>query len=280
MYELNISNLDNYIKTVKQIPYLTREEEFALADKHQKYNDLNAAKKLIESHLRYVVSIASKFDGYGIPKEDLIQEGNIGLMKAVKAYKANMSARLTSYAIHWIKSEILEYIVKNWRIVKIATTKAQRKLFFNLRSIKSTFNSLSQSEVKLIADKLNVKESDIMTMESRFSNLEMSLENDSDDDVLSPLDWIKDNQDYEPHNIYENSTKSSDNSLNLDVALNKLDDRQKYVIQCRYLDDNNKKTLQDLSKELNVSTERVRQLEVASLKLLKNMLETSYLCYN
>ncbi len=258
-------SIDTYINHVMSIPVLSTEEEVALAKNLNNENDLGAAKKLIMHNLRYVVYIAKSYSGYGLNLSDLIQEGNIGLMKAVKKYDPEKNLKLITFAIYSIKSEIHEFVIKNWKIVKIATTKAQRKLFFNLRSKKSSLSNLSSNEASLIARDLGVGVQDVIEMEKRINNTDLAIE-DKDEENFSPSLYLKSNEP-QPDEILEiNEKKVLTNKLH-DVIKN-LDERSKDIIQSRWLS-NNKLTLEDLSSKYGISRERVRQIENESLMKLK-----------
>ena len=258
-------SIDTYINHVMSIPVLSTAEEVALAKNLNNENDLGAAKKLIMHNLRYVVYIAKSYSGYGLNLSDLIQEGNIGLMKAVKKYDPEKNLKLITFAIYSIKSEIHEFVIKNWKIVKIATTKAQRKLFFNLRSKKSSLSNLSSNEASLIARDLGVGVQDVIEMEKRISNTDLAIE-DKDEENFTPSLYLKSNEP-QPDEILEiNEKKVLTNKLH-DVIQN-LDERSKDIIQSRWLS-NNKLTLEDLSSKYGISRERVRQIENESLIKLK-----------
>ncbi len=258
-------SIDTYINHVMSIPVLSTEEEVALAKNLNNENDLGAAKKLIMHNLRYVVYIAKSYSGYGLNLSDLIQEGNIGLMKAVKKYDPEKNLKLITFAIYSIKSEIHEFVIKNWKIVKIATTKAQRKLFFNLRSKKSSLSNLSSNEASLIARDLGVGVQDVIEMEKRISNTDLAIE-DKDEENFTPSLYLKSNEP-QPDEILEiNEKKVLANKLH--VVIQDLDERSKDIIQSRWLS-NNKLTLEDLSSKYGISRERVRQIENESLMKLK-----------
>jgi RNA polymerase sigma-32 factor len=251
-------------------------DEFALATRLQKDNDLEAAKQLILSHMRLVVSIARGYSGYGLPQADLIQEGNIGLMKAVKKFDPERGVRLVSFAMHWIKAEIHEYIVRNWRLVKIATTKAQRKLFFNLRSMKQGLGTLDSSEVKHIADELNVKPEDVLEMEARMNGHEISLEGYGDDDgeeVYSPIAYLED-PNAEPSELLAKRQAERLEMSGLAQAMNSLDERSRRIVQARWLQEDNS-TLHDLADEFGVSAERIRQIEQKAMQKMRLLLSES-----
>ena len=259
-------SLDHYLNQLRETPLLSKEEEQVLFKRLHSSDDLDAARKLVMAHLRFVVHVAKTYKGYGLPLIDLIQEGNIGLMKAVKRFDPEKNVRLLSFAIYWIRAEIHEFVIKNWRIVKVATTKAQRKLFFKLKSKKSASTWLTEAEKKDIAAELDVKPETITQMESRLSGNDISYDPLEDDDV-SPSTYLTDNMD--PSVKLEYEDESSDNISKLKQAMLKLDDRSKDIIQQRYLLDN-KSTLDDLSKKYNISKERVRQIESKSLSLIKD----------
>ena len=272
---LSVGSIENYISTVNRIPLLTPEREHELGVALKTRGDLSAASEMVMSHLRLVVSIARNYAGYGLPHADLIQEGNIGLMKAVKRFDPDRGVRLVSFAVHWIKAEIHEYILKNWRIVKVATTKAQRKLFFNLRSMKPNFGTLSPSEVKEVARILNVKETDVTEMEKRLSGQEISLEPANDDDEsnwVSPIAYLQDASvdPLERLVAMQKQTAATDGML---AALESLDDRSRRIIKTRWLNEGEEKTLHELAAEFGVSAERIRQIEVKAMQKMKASLK-------
>jgi len=272
---LNVGSLDSYIQSVNRIPVLTQEQEFDLANRFKTQDDLGAARQLVMSHLRVVVSVARGYSGYGLPQADLIQEGNIGLMKAVKRYDPDRGVRLVSFALHWIRAEIHEFVVRNWRLVKIATTKAQRKLFFNLRSLKSGFESLKPEQITEIAQQLNVKESDVREMESRFSGHESPLDPQSSDDDASyaPINYLADSAEHEPSRILEVSQQEHMQSEGLSQALASLDERSRRIIESRWLCEDKASTLHDLAAEFNVSAERIRQIEQKAMGKMQKLIE-------
>jgi RNA polymerase sigma-32 factor len=259
-------SLDHYLNQLRETPLISKEQELLLFKKLHSSDDLEAARKLVMAHLRFVVHVAKTYKGYGLPLIDLIQEGNIGLMKAVKKFDPEKNVRLLSFAIYWIRAEIHEFVLKNWRIVKVATTKAQRKLFFKLKSKKTGSTWLTESEKINIANELNVKTETISQMESRLSGNDISYDPMEEDDV-SPSAYLTDNID--PLVKLESEDQSSNDISKLNQAMLKLDDRSKDIIQQRYLLDN-KSTLDDLSKKYNISKERVRQIENKSLSLIKD----------
>ena len=265
-------NLGAYISTVNQIPILTAEQEKELAERYYYDQDLDAAKILVMSHLRFVVHIARSYAGYGLPQGDLIQEGNLGLMKAVKRFDPNMGVRLVSFAVHWIKAEIHEYVIRNWRIVKIATTKAQRKLFFNLRSLKKSSKKLTLDEAKSIANDLNVTPEQVLEMEGRLTAYDAAFEAQGDDDDegsthVAPALYLEDNR-YDPARLAEEEDYEEQSSSALHSAMDQLDDRSRNILQRRWLDDE-KSTLHELAAEYNVSAERIRQLEKNAMEKIK-----------
>ena len=265
-------NIDGYIRAINSIPLLTEKEEIELATRLKESGDLEAARKLVMSHLRFVVSIARGYEGYGLPLADLISEGTVGLMKAVKRFDVTQGVRLAAFAVHWIKAEIHEYVVKNWRLVKVATTKAQRKLFFKLRQNKKKIGWFNADERKQVAEDLGVTENDVEEMESRLTAQDVAFDNtaDEEDNQLVPANYLVDKgSDFEK--AMEQSDDTRMTGLALNKVLGKLDDRSYYIIKRRWLD-NDKATLQDLASELNVSLERVRQLEKAAMSKMKDML--------
>jgi RNA polymerase sigma-32 factor len=269
-------SLDKYLRTIKQFPVLTAEEEYGYATRLKESGDLESARALIVSHLRLVASIARGYSGYGLPQSDLIQEGNIGLMKAVKRFDPDRGVRLVSFAMHWIKAEIHEYIVRNWRLVKTATTKAQRKLFFNLRSMKQGFETLSQDDVHRIATELNVKPEEVTEMEYRLNGQEISLDAQADEDgeeVYSPISFLED-EGPEPSTLLENLQTEHMQAEGLSNALQHLDARSRRVLQARWLTEGASATLHELAAEFNVSAERIRQIEQKAMQKIKTyMLE-------
>jgi len=265
-------SLDQYIHTVNSIPLLTPDEEHNLAERKMG-GDVEAAKQLILSHLRVVVSIARGYDGYGLNQADLIQEGNIGLMKAVKRYEPDRGARLFSFAVHWIKAEIHEFILRNWRLVRVATTKPQRKLFFNLRSMRKSLSALSPKEAQAIADDLGVKLSEVLEMEQRMTGKDVALlaDNSDDDDNFAPIDWLADH-DNEPTRQIERKAHYTLQTEGLQNALAKLDDRSRRIVETRWLQDDGGLTLHELAAEYGVSAERIRQIEAKAMQKLRTFL--------
>lgn len=269
-------NLGAYISTVNQIPILTAEQEKELAERYYYDQDLDAAKLLVMSHLRFVVHIARSYAGYGLPQGDLIQEGNLGLMKAVKRFDPNMGVRLVSFAVHWIKAEIHEYVIRNWRIVKIATTKAQRKLFFNLRSLKKSSKKLTLEEARSIANDLNVTPEQVLEMEGRLTAYDAAFEAQGDDDDTphtAPALYLEDNR-YDPARLIEEEDYEEQSTTALHEAMDQLDDRSRNILQRRWLDDD-KSTLHELAAEYNVSAERIRQLEKNAMEKIKTAMSAS-----
>jgi len=271
----NLGNLDAYISAVNRLPMLTHEEEVKLGRELKDKNDIKAAEKLVMSHLRLVVSIARGYLGYGLPHADLIQEGNIGLMKAVKRFDPDQGVRLVSYAMHWIKAEMHEYILKNWRLVKVATTKAQRKLFFNLRSHKQGLDAMSPKQIDELAKLLDVKREEVIEMETRLSGRDIALESptDDEDDKFAPIAYLSSDQN-EPTRVLEAEQVTRLQSEGLETALGKLDPRSRRIVEARWLanDDGSGATLHTLAEEFGVSAERIRQIEAAALKKMKGSL--------
>ena len=266
-------DLGSYMQTVNRIPILTAEQEQNLAHSFYYHQDLEAARQLVLSHLRFVVHIAKTYTGYGLPVADLIQEGNVGLMKAVKRFNPEKGVRLVSFAVHWIKAEMHEYILRNWRIVKVATTKAQRKLFFNLRSAKKDLNWLNHEETKAVAEDLGVNVSEVQRMERRLTAVDMAFDmgEDADDSTpVSPSEYLEDHR-YDPARMLESSDWTSNSNHNLHLALEGLDERSRDIIKQRWLSDN-KATLHDLADQYQVSAERIRQLEKAAMEKVKSVL--------
>ena len=284
----SLGNLDAYISAANRIPLLTHDEEVSLARRLRDHGDVHAAGKLVLSHLRLVVSISRQYLGYGLPHGDLIQEGNIGLMKAVKRFDPDQGVRLVSYAMHWIKADIHEYILKNWRMVKVATTKAQRKLFFNLRSMKQSLkddaldidthrSTLTQSEVDTMARQLNVKREDVLEMETRLSGGDVALEpqNDDGEESYAPIAYLAD-ESSEPSRVIEAQRRDWLAGDGISRALDALDARSRRIVEERWLkvndDSSGGMTLHDLAGEYGVSAERIRQIEVAAMKKMRKAL--------
>jgi RNA polymerase sigma-32 factor len=284
----SLGNLDAYISAVNRLPMLTPQEEQEFARKFRDHNDIEAAGKLVLSHLRLVVSVSRKYLGYGLPHGDLIQEGNIGLMKAVKRFDPDQGVRLVSYALHWIRAEIHEYILKNWRMVKVATTKAQRKLFFNLRSMKQGFkdeadaqthrDSLTDAQIDMMAAELNVKREEVVEMEARMAGGDVLLDpapNDDGDEAFGPIAYLADAS-HEPTAVMESRRRDTLATDGIAVALEQLDPRSRRIVEERWLkvndDGSGGLTLHDLAAEYGVSAERIRQIESAAMKKMKKAL--------
>ena len=273
----SLGNLDAYISAVNRLPMLTQQEEQEFARKFREHNDLEAAGKLVLSHLRLVVSVSRKYLGYGLPHGDLIQEGNIGLMKAVKRFDPTQNVRLVSYAIHWIKAEIHEYILRNWRMVKVATTKAQRKLFFNLRSHKKSMQAMTPEEIDGLAQELNVKREDVTEMETRLSGGDIALEGQVDDgeESYAPIAYLADSHN-EPSAVLAARQRDMLQTDGIAQALEALDARSRRIIEARWLnvddDGSGGSTLHDLAAEFGVSAERIRQIEASAMKKMRTAL--------
>ena len=272
---LPTGNIDAYISAAYQVPVLTPDEERDLAERLRDHGDMEAARRLVLSHLRFVIRIARGYLGYGLPLPDLIQEGSVGLMKAVRRFEPDVGVRLVSFAVHWIRAEIHEYILRNWRIVKVATTKAQRKLFFNLRSAKKRLGWFTREEVEGVAEDLGVKPETVLQMESRLANQDLAFDgDDSDDDDApsAPATYLPDMR-MEPAIALEREDTAIDRRDRLFAALQGLDDRSKTILQERWLTEK-KQTLHELAQQFGVSAERIRQIEKNAMKKLKVQLET------
>ena len=267
------ASLDAYIQAVNRFPILSQEEEVALATRFRDRQDLEAAGKLVLSHLRLVVAIARGYLGYGLPHADLIQEGNVGLMKAVKRFDPARGVRLVSFAVHWIRAEIHEFILRNWRIVKVATTKAQRKLFFNLRSMKPGFSTLTPDEVDAVATQLNVRPEDVVEMETRMGGQDVAIEPASDDeeDSFAPISYLSNAED-EPGRILEHEQTEQVRADGLGRALASLDARSRRIIEARWLREKDTATLHELAAEFGVSAERIRQIEAQAMKKMRALM--------
>ena len=269
------ANLEAYVHTVNSIPLLTPEQERELAESLYYEQDLGAARQMVLAHLRFVVHIARSYSGYGLAQADLIQEGNVGLMKAVKRFNPEMGVRLVSFAVHWIKAEIHEFILRNWRIVKVATTKAQRKLFFNLRSNKVGLDAMTPTQIDALAKLLDVKREEVIEMETRLSGRDIALEapTDDEDDKFSPIAYLSSDLS-EPTKVLEAEQVTRLQSEGLESALSKLDPRSRRIVEARWLanDDGSGATLHTLAEEFGVSAERIRQIEAAALKKMKGSL--------
>ena len=269
---LPTGSLETYINSVNQIPMLSAEEEKSLARRFRDSDDLDAARQLVLSHLRFVVRVARSYSGYGLPQADLIQEGNIGLMKAVKRFDPEVGVRLVSFAVHWIRAEIHEFILRNWRIVKVATTKAQRKLFFNLRSAKKRLGWMNKEEIAAVAEDLGVKPKDVLEMEKRMSANDAAFDGlpfsgTEEQEIFAPSGYLEDHRPG-PEDEIESLQYNDILQQNLLNALESLDERNRIIIKRRWLDDN-KATLQELAEEFSVSAERIRQLEQNAINKLK-----------
>jgi RNA polymerase sigma-32 factor len=267
---VSLGSLDHYIQAVNRFPLLTAEQETELGRKLQRDNDLEAARSLVLSHLRLVVAVSRNYLGYGLPQADLIQEGNIGLMKAVRRFDPERGVRLVSFALHWIRAEIHEHILRNWRLVKIATTKAQRKLFFNLRSMKPKLGPLSRTEANGIAKALGVKPEEVFEMETRLSGQDIAIDPPAGDDgeTMTPSAYLTDS-DAEPVQILEREETARNRSVGLKSALSRLDSRSRDIIEARWLREDDPATLQDLADQYGVSAERIRQIESKALKTMR-----------
>ncbi len=262
-------SIESYIQSANRFPILSQEEEIRLARSLRDEDNIDAARQLVLSHLRVVVAIARGYKGYGLPQADLIQEGNVGLMKAVKRYDPERGVRLVSFAVHWIKAEIHEFILRNWRLVKIATTKAQRKLFFNLRSMKSALDTMNPEEINAMAKQLGVKAEEVVEMETRFSGRDISLEplSEDDDETFSPIAYLTDGS--EPPQLLEAEQTSRLRGEGLEQALASLDARSRRIIEARWLREKDTATLHDLADEWGVSAERIRQIEAKAMQKMR-----------
>ena len=268
-----VGSVDSYIHTVNRFPVLSAEEEVRLARKFREEEDIESARQLVLSHLRVVVAIARGYLGYGLPHADLIQEGNIGLMKAVKRFDPERGVRLVSFAIHWIKAEIHEFVLRNWRLVKIATTKAQRKLFFNLRSMKPGLEALTPAEIRSVASQLRVKPEEVVEMETRLAGQDLALEggSDDDDDHFAPIAYLRD-PGMEPSQLVEHNETEQLRARGLETALASLDPRSRRIIEARWLRENDAATLHELADAFGVSAERIRQIEAKALTKMKGII--------
>ena len=269
-------SIEAYISAANRVPMLSELEEQTLARRFRDEEDLDAARQLVTSHLRLVIAIARGYLGYGLPHADLIQEGNIGLMKAVKRFDPDRGVRLVSFAMHWIKAEIHEYILKNWRLVKVATTKAQRKLFFNLRSLKNDYegvDTLSATQAAEVAARLGVKPEEVVEMETRLTGRDLALEGSPDDgdEAFAPIDYLADSR-YEPTRMLENKASARLHDEGLHEALATLDPRSRRIVEARWLHDGEAATLHELAAEFDVSAERIRQIEVKALQKMRGVL--------
>ncbi|MFI4887460.1 MAG: RNA polymerase sigma factor RpoH [Burkholderiales bacterium] len=270
----SLGSLDHYIQAVNRFPLLTAEQETALGRRWREHEDVDAARQLVLSHLRLVVAVSRNYLGYGLPQADLIQEGNIGLMKAVRRFDPERKVRLVSFALHWIRAEIHEHVLRNWRLVKIATTKAQRKLFFNLRSMKRSSAALTPSEAGKIAAALGVKPEEVFEMETRISGGDVSLDpTPGDEESVTPIAYLSDTED-EPAQILERLETAANRSSGLHSAIAALDQRSRRIIEARWLREEDSATLQELADEYGVSAERIRQIESKALKTMRSQMVT------
>lgn len=267
-----VGSLETYIQAVNRFPLLSSEQELALARKFRSENDVEAARQLVLSHLRLVVAIARGYMGYGLPQGDLIQEGNVGLMKAVKRFDPERGVRLVSFAIHWIRAEMHEFILRNWRMVKIATTKAQRKLFFNLRSMKPSLDPLTRTQIRSVARQLSVKPEEVAEMEMRLTGQEIALEPSNDEeDSYAPISYLADRSP-EPSELVEAKQEENLRERGLQAALASLDARSRRIIETRWLREKDPATLHELAAEFKVSAERIRQIEAKALDKMKGVI--------
>ena len=276
--DIQSNGLHSYMASVGAQPMLTAEEEHDLAVRYRDENDLQAAQQLVLSHLRYVVRVARGFLGYGLPINDLIQEGNVGLMKAVKRFDPDRNVRLVSFAVHWIKAEIYDFVLKNWKLVRVATTKAQRKLFFNLRKHRASLEAMSESEIEHMSKELDVPMQTVREMEVRMTGSYLSFDGDPDDSdkshSLAPASYIQDNR-FNPEKIYEHETIKAEQHQQIEQALASLDDRAKDIVTKRWLNEDRKPTLQELAGKYGVSAERIRQIEANSMRKMRKFIESS-----
>ncbi|HYT97649.1 MAG TPA: RNA polymerase sigma factor RpoH [Casimicrobiaceae bacterium] len=269
---VSLASLDHYIQAVNRFPLLTQEQETALGRRWKEHEDIDAARELVLSHLRLVVAVSRNYVGYGLPQADLIQEGNVGLMKAVRRFDPERGVRLVSFAIHWIKAEMHEYILRNWRLVKLATTKAQRKLFFNLRSMKGGMGALTRKEADSIARELGVKTEEVLEMEMRLGGSDVALDpTPGDEESVTPIAYLTDSED-EPVQILERAETARNRSVGLQRAMGKLDDRSRRIIEARWLKEEDPATLQELADEYGVSAERIRQIESKAIKTMRGQM--------
>ena len=269
---VSLGSLDHYIQAVNRFPLLTAEQETALGRRWKEHEDVAAARELVLSHLRLVVAVSRNYLGYGLPQADLIQEGNVGLMKAVRRFDPERGVRLVSFALHWIKAEMHEYILRNWRLVKLATTKAQRKLFFNLRSMKGGMAALTRKEADSIARELGVKTEEVLEMEMRLGGSDVALDPaPGDEESVTPIAYLTDAED-EPVQILERAETARNRSVGLQRAMAKLDDRSRRIIEARWLKEEDPATLQELADEYGVSAERIRQIESKAIKTMRGQM--------
>ena len=269
---VSLGSLDHYIQAVNRFPLLTAEQETALGRRWKAHEDVDAARELVLSHLRLVVAVSRNYLGYGLPQADLIQEGNVGLMKAVRRFDPERGVRLVSFALHWIRAEMHEYVLRNWRLVKLATTKAQRKLFFNLRSMKGSSAALTRKEADSIARELGVKTEEVLEMEMRLGGNDVALDPaPGDEESVTPIAYLTDSED-EPVQILERAETARNRSAGLHRAIAKLDDRSRRIIEARWLKEEDPATLQDLADEYGVSAERIRQIESKAIKTMRGQM--------
>jgi len=269
---VSLGSLDHYIQAVNRFPLLTAEQETALGRRWKAHEDVDAARELVLSHLRLVVAVSRNYLGYGLPQADLIQEGNVGLMKAVRRFDPERGVRLVSFALHWIKAEMHEYILRNWRLVKLATTKAQRKLFFNLRSMKGGMAALTRKEADSIARELGVKTEEVLEMEMRLGGSDVALDPaPGDEESVTPIAYLTDAE-AEPVQILERAETARNRSVGLQRAMAKLDDRSRRIIEARWLKEEDPATLQELADEYGVSAERIRQIESKAIKAMRGQM--------
>ena len=273
---MGAGSLEAYIQSVNRLPLLSLEQEQAFARRWREQNDVEAARELVLSHLRLVVAVARGYLGYGLPHADLIQEGNVGLMKAVKRFDPERGVRLVSFAIHWIKAEMHEYILRNWRLVKVATTKAQRKLFFNLRSMKRGLAPLGAAEIAHVAAELRVKPEEVVEMETRLAGREIGFEaDDSDDEAYAPVHYLAADPEAEPSSVLQAEEEARVGSAGLQRALASLDARSRRIVETRWLKEKNHATLHELAAEFQVSAERIRQIEAKALEKMKKVMQSA-----
>jgi RNA polymerase sigma-32 factor len=270
---VSLGSLDHYIQAVNRFPLLTAEQETALGRRWKEHEDVDAARELVLSHLRLVVAVSRNYLGYGLPQADLIQEGNVGLMKAVRRFDPERGVRLVSFALHWIRAEMHEYILRNWRLVKVATTKAQRKLFFNLRSMKKGLAPLTSEDVSRVARELRVKPEEVVEMETRLSGQEIAFESDQDDEsAYAPVNYLAADQDAEPLRVLEAKESGQTRAAGLETALKSLDPRSRRIVEARWLRENDAATLHELAAEFKVSAERIRQIEAKAFQKMRQAL--------
>jgi RNA polymerase sigma-32 factor len=269
---VSLGSLDHYIQAVNRFPLLTAEQETALGRRWKEHEDVDAARELVLSHLRLVVAVSRNYLGYGLPQADLIQEGNVGLMKAVRRFDPERGVRLVSFALHWIRAEMHEYILRNWRLVKLATTKAQRKLFFNLRSMKTGAGALTRKQADSIARELGVKTEEVLEMEMRLGGSDVALDpTPGDEESVTPIAYLTDSED-EPVQILEKAETARNRSAGLQRAIARLDDRSRRIIEARWLKEEDPATLQELADEYGVSAERIRQIESKAIKTMRGQM--------